>query len=141
MAAQPSNIPAVSFENLFLEDPVGEKLFEWWLGGHFLDTRKLFLAMGERGAKATPLSRRADRITPVLETHDPTGERINRVVFHPDYVALQELSYGGGIVAIKYDPAFLEKHREVRHRVGFGVGYYFAQTEMGLFCPICMTDG
>jgi alkylation response protein AidB-like acyl-CoA dehydrogenase len=28
-----------------------------------------------------------------------------------------------------------------RHLVGFGAAYYFAQTEMGLFCPICMTDG
>jgi alkylation response protein AidB-like acyl-CoA dehydrogenase len=28
----------------------------------------------------------------------------------------------------------------VRHQLGFAIGYYFAQTEAGLFCPICMTD-
>ena len=97
--------------------------------------------MGESGALAIPLSARADREGPVLQTHDARGERVGRVVHHPDYHRLEELSYGRGIVAIKYEDAFLSEHRLRRHLVGFGAAYYFAQTEMGLFCPICMTDG
>ncbi len=136
-----SNIPRIEFANLFDEDGVGEKFFEWWLGPAFGEVREHFVAMGEAAALAVPLSARADREGPVLQTHDARGERVGRVVYHPDYHRLEELSYGRGIVAVKYDPDFLARHRARRHLVGFGAGYYFAQTEMGLFCPICMTDG
>jgi len=136
-----SNIPRVEFTNLFAEDTVGRKFFEWWLGPAFPEVREHFVAMGESAALAIPLSARADRDGPVLQTHDARGDRINRVVFHPDYHRLEELSYRRGIVAVKYEEDFLARHRARRHLVGFGASYYFAQTEMGLFCPICMTDG
>jgi alkylation response protein AidB-like acyl-CoA dehydrogenase len=136
-----SNIPRVEFANLFDEDGVGERFFEWWMGSAFPEVREHFAAMGESGALATPLSARADKEGPTLQTHDERGDRVSRVVHHPDYHRLEELSYMRGIVAVKYDPAFLAKHRARRHLVGFGAAYYFAQTEMGLFCPICMTDG
>jgi len=136
-----SNIPRVEFANLFDEDGVGERFFEWWMGPAFREVRGHFVAMGESGALATPLSARADKESPVLQTHDARGERVSRVVHHPDYHRMEELSYGRGIVALKYDADFLARHRARRHLVGFGAAYYFAQTEMGLFCPICMTDG
>ena len=41
---------------------------------------------------------------------------------------------------LKYQKDLLEADRLFRHRIGFGAGYYFAQTEVGLYCPICMTD-
>jgi acyl-CoA dehydrogenase len=135
------DIPRIEFANLFDEDPFGRAFFEWRLGEAFPDLREHFEAMGESGALATPLSARADREGPLLQTHDERGERVSRVVHHPDYHRLEELSYGRGIVAIKYEKGFLAKHRERRHLVGFGASYYFAQTEMGLYCPICMTDG
>ncbi len=100
-----------------------------------------FVSLGDAGAKAGPFSASADRQGPVLKTHNTTGERIDQIVQHPDYIELQKLSYGRNIIGIKYDPQFLKKHRSVRHLVGFGAAYYFAQTEMGLYCPICMTDG
>lgn len=136
-----SNIPRVEFANLFDEDGVGEQFFEWWMGSAFPEVREHFAAMGESAALATPLSARADKESPTLQTHDEQGECVSRVVHHPDYHRLEELSYGRGIVAVKYDAGFLERHRARRHLVGFGAAYYFAQTEMGLFCPICMTDG
>jgi acyl-CoA dehydrogenase len=142
MMTHESNIPEVQFENLFLNDPTGRKFWSHWFGAErFSALKSHFHAMGDAGAKAAPLSMRADKHGPVLLTHDACGERIDRVVQHPDYHELEKLSYGRGIVAIKYDREFLAKHREVRHLVGFGAGYYFGQTEMGLYCPICMTDG
>lgn len=135
------DIPQTTFENLFEEDPVGEKFFEHWLGSAFPDARRHLKLMGAKGAEATPFSARADKHSPVLQTHDAVGQRVNRVEYHPDYRELEKLSYGAGIVGIKYDARFLEKHRAQRHMVGFGGAYYFAQTELGLFCPICMTDG
>lgn len=137
-----TNIPQVELDNLFLQDPLGEPFFRRLIGAEaFASVRGRFVEMGERGARATPLSARADKQSPVLQTHDARGERVDRVVYHPDYHQLEELAYGGGIVGIKYDPQFLARHKANRHLVGFGAGYYFAQTELGLYCPICMTDG
>ncbi|MFN2387024.1 MAG: acyl-CoA dehydrogenase family protein [Thermoanaerobaculia bacterium] len=136
-----SEIPRVDFANLFDEDALGQELFAWWAGPAWPDVRPHFAALGESGALATPLSARADREGPTLQTHDARRERVSRVIHHPDYRRLEELSYGRGIVAIKYEEDFLSEHRARRHLVGFGAAYYFAQTEMGLFCPICMTDG
>ena len=136
-----SNIPRIEFANLFDEDGVGGRFFAWWIGPAFSAVREHFVALGESAALATPLSARADKAGPLLLTHDAGGERVSRLVHHPDYHRMEELSYGRGIVAVKYDADFLARHRAQRHLVGFGAAYYFAQTELGLFCPICMTDG
>jgi acyl-CoA dehydrogenase len=136
------NTPEVRFTNLFDEDPLGEAFWKLWLGtGRFGKLRGYFSALGESGALATGLSARADKQGPALQTHDARGIRKDRVVQHPDYRELEKLSYGRGIVGIKYQPEFLSQHRAFRHLVGFGAGYYFAQSEIGLYCPICMTDG
>ena len=136
------NTPEVRFSNLFDEDPLGEEFWKHWLGiGRFSKLRRHFSALGESGALATEFSARADKQVPVLETHDARGIRIDRVIQHPDYHELEKISYGRGIVGIKYDPVFLARHSAYRHLVGFGAGYYFAQSEIGLYCPICMTDG
>ena len=136
------NIPEIRFPNLFDEDPLGLEFWKCWLGAaRFSELRGHFSALGESGAIATELSARADKQGPALETYDPRGMRIDRVRFHPDYRELEQLSYGRGIVQIKYDAQFLARHRAFRHLVGFGAGYYFAQSEIGLYCPICMIDG
>lgn len=135
------NIPAVAFDNLFHADPFGQALFAHWAGEHFAALRPHFERLGRAGAQATPLSAVADRQGPRLETHDARGNRVDRVVYHPAYHQLEEMSYGAGIVSLKFDPAFLARHRARRHLAGFGAGFYFAQTEMGLYCPITMTDG
>lgn len=136
------NTPETRFTNLLDEDPLGEEFWKHWLGAaRFKELRGHFSAMGESGALATVLSARADKQGPTLETHDARGLRVDRVVQHPDYRELEKLSYGRGIVGIKYNRKFLAKHGAFRHLVGFGAGYYFAQSEIGLYCPICMTDG
>jgi acyl-CoA dehydrogenase len=136
------NTPEIRFSNLFDEDPLGQEFWKHWLGtARYSKLRNHFSALGESGAVATELSARADRQGPTLATHDARGKRVDRVVQHPDYRELELLSYGRGIVGIKYDPRFLAKHRAYRHLAGFGAGYYFAQSEIGLYCPICMTDG
>ena len=136
------NTPEIRFSNLLDEDPLGEEFWKHWLGAvRFSELRHHFSALGESGALATPLSARADKQSPTLETHDARGIRNDRVVQHPDYHELEKLSYGRGIVGIKYERKFLARHGAFRHLVGFGAGYYFAQSEIGLYCPICMTDG
>jgi alkylation response protein AidB-like acyl-CoA dehydrogenase len=135
------NIPAVTFDNLFAADPFGRALFTHWLGAESGALLPHFDGLGRAGAEATPLAALADREGPRLETHDARGNRVDRVVYHPSYRELEELAYGARVVSLKFDPAFLARHRERRHLAGFGAGFYFAQSEMGLYCPITMTDG
>lgn len=136
------NTPDVRFANLLDEDTLGQAFWAYWFGaGRYSKLRKHFSALGESGALASELSARADKQVPVLQSHDARGLRIDRVIQHPDYRELEKLSYGRGIIGIKYQTEFLARHRAYRHLAGFGAGYYFAQSEIGLYCPICMTDG
>jgi acyl-CoA dehydrogenase len=94
------------------------------------------VAMGERAAlEVAPLAQIADREQPRLVTHDLRGNRINRVDYHPSYREMQRIAYGSGMLAMKYPP------REQSTFISFALGYLFAMAEMGLYCPLCMTDG
>ena len=96
-------------------------------------------SMGERAAlEVAPLAAIADRQSPRLVTHDERGNRINRIEYHPAYRQMQGIAYGSGMLAMKYSP-----HEHVRDAsfVSFALGYLFAMAEMGLYCPLCMTDG
>lgn len=138
----PFNQPTPEFGNLFTADPLADALWGRWIGEEgYPELRGHLYMMGRHAALATPLSARADKHSPTLVSHDLRGGRAERVEYHPDYHQLEQLSYGAGIVAIKYDADFLRRHRPLRHLVGFAGAYYFAQTESALFCPICMTDG
>ncbi len=141
MALDP-NFPKIDFHNLFAEDPLGEAFWAHWMGeAAFQDVRGHFFQLGRLAARCGAASAHADRNPPQLRTHDPGGERVSRVDYHPDTMQLEDASFGAGIVSIKYDEAFLARHRAHRHLVGFGAGYYFAQADGSVYCPICMTDG
>ncbi|HYC58651.1 MAG TPA: acyl-CoA dehydrogenase family protein [Thermoanaerobaculia bacterium] len=96
-------------------------------------------AMGERAAKeVAPLAAIADREGPRLVTHDARGERVNRVDYHPAYREMERIAYGSGMISMKYQR---HEHSHAAPFVGFALGYLFAMAEMGLYCPLCMTDG
>ncbi len=92
-------------------------------------------AMGPVAAgEVDRLARVVDRHGPRLERYDEQGRYQGKVVHHPAYRELEKLSYGEGIIGSVY--------REGQpHATSFGMGYLFAQSERGLYCPICMTDG
>jgi acyl-CoA dehydrogenase len=88
--------------------------------------------MGRRAAlEVAPLAAIADRERPRLITHDERGNRINRVEYHPAYREMEHIAYGSSILTTRSENSF----------VSFAIGYLFAMAEMGLFCPVCMTDG
>lgn len=96
-------------------------------------------AMGERAAKeVAPLAAIADREQPRLVTHDARGDRISRVEYHPAYREMERIAYGSGMIAMKYQT---HEHSHAAPFTGFALGYLFAMAEMGLYCPLCMTDG
>jgi acyl-CoA dehydrogenase len=95
--------------------------------------------MGELSAKdVAPRAQVADREQPRLASWDPQGRRINRVDYHPAYREMERIAYGSGMIAMKYTP---HEHSSSATLVGFALGYLFAMGEMGLYCPLCMTDG
>jgi alkylation response protein AidB-like acyl-CoA dehydrogenase len=96
-------------------------------------------AMGERSAlEVAPLAAIADRERPRLVTHDERGNRINRVDYHPAYREMERIAYGSGMLTMKYSS---HEHSADAPFVSFALGYLFAMAEMGLYCPLCMTDG
>jgi acyl-CoA dehydrogenase len=87
------------------------------------------VSMGERAAlEVAPLAAIADRAQPRLVD--------GRVEYHSSYREMQRIAYGSGMIAMKYPPAIPEAPL-----VSFMIGYLFAMAEMGLYCPLCMTDG
>jgi alkylation response protein AidB-like acyl-CoA dehydrogenase len=96
-------------------------------------------AMGEQAAlEVAPRAAIADRCTPRLVTHDERGNRVSRVEYHPAYREMERIAYGSGMIAMKYET---HDHSASAPFVGFALGYLFAMAEMGLYCPLCMTDG
>ena len=96
-------------------------------------------AMGEAALReVAPRAAIADREQPRLITHDPRGERVSRVEYHPAYREMERVAYGSGMIAMKYQT---HEHSQASQLVGFGLGYLFAMAECGLYCPVCMTDG
>jgi alkylation response protein AidB-like acyl-CoA dehydrogenase len=136
-----NNLPLFTAQNLFKEDPLGSLFFKKWLGDYFSSLEATYLEFGENAAKASPLSMKADQNRPKIKKIDINGVQTDTVVYDDSYHELEKLSFGKGIVAIKYDPDWMSKYSSVRHLLGFSLGYYFAQSEMSLYCPICMTDG
>jgi acyl-CoA dehydrogenase len=95
--------------------------------------------LGERAAReAAPLAMLADRNSPQLVTHDARGNRVDRIDYHPSYREMQRIAYGSGMIAMKYTR---HEHSAGAPFVGFALGYLFAMAEVGLYCPLCMTDG
>ena len=46
-----------------------------------------------------------------------------------------------GMFRLKWAPEFRERYAGQRHRLGFALGFLYAMSESGLYCPLCMTDG
>lgn len=87
------------------------------------------------------LSLMADKNPPELKKRDAWGEDINEVVFHQSYWELMDTAAESEMLRVKWDPALRKRFHGSRHLLGFISGYLFAQSEMGQYCPLCMSDG
>ncbi|HET6527252.1 MAG TPA: acyl-CoA dehydrogenase family protein, partial [Balneolaceae bacterium] len=87
------------------------------------------------------LSRQADRNGPVLKKRSKLGETVNEVEFHPAYWQLMDIAAESEMFYVKYEPELWERFAGNRHKMGFAVGQLYAMTELGQYCPLCMTDG
>ncbi len=80
------------------------------------------------------LADQANRFPPELAAFDPQGRRINQVLFHPAWHALQRLAVGHGL------PNFAWNHpRPGAHVAHAALNYMLNQAEGGVLCPMAMT--
>jgi acyl-CoA dehydrogenase len=84
-------------------------------------------------------ARRADREDPTLHRRSPTGERVDRVEFHPAYEKLELAARINGVFTASWHP--LGDADRAPRAYTFALGYLYAQAESGYYCPACMTDG
>jgi len=91
--------------------------------------------------KMDELSMIADKNGPVLRKRNALGEEINEINFHPAYDSLTKIAVDSEMFRVKWQPELREKFRKELHQLGFASGYLFVMGELGLYCPLCMTDG
>ena len=120
---------------------------KYWLHKHLpasiLEHIKPNLAfIGQKSAREmNHLSMLVDKFPPQHVKRNFWGETIDDIMFHPAYWQLQQIALDAGLFSLKWDPEKKNTVRGYEHRIGFGVGFIYAMSEMGQYCPHCMTDG
>lgn len=131
------NIPDSHGLNLFGCDPELARLLALYLPDAvcraWLPTLE---RLGARaGGELDALALSADKNPPVLASRTRRGEDLQRVLKHPDYVALERVAYAElGLASMSHvadGPPPLVK---------YALTYLFVQAEFGLCCPVSMTD-
>lgn len=87
------------------------------------------------------LSMLADKNPPKLVKRDPWGEDINQIEFHPSYPELVDIAAKSGMFQIKWKPENRSKYPGQTNQMSFAISSIYAMSEMGVYCPLCMTDG
>ncbi len=104
--------------------------------------RKLLTATGSKAATLMDdLSLAADKNGPTLLKRDKWGNNIDEIQFHPSYWSLMQIAVDSQMLRLKWEPELRKRFVGQRHRMGFALGYLFAMSESGQYCPLCMTDG
>jgi len=87
------------------------------------------------------LAQEADKNSPILRERSKLGETVNEVQFHPAYWELMDIAAQSEMFYVKYHPEMSGEFEKVRNQLGFSVGQLYAMSELGQYCPHCMTDG
>jgi acyl-CoA dehydrogenase len=104
--------------------------------------RNLLTATGAKAATLMDsLSLTADKYGPALLKRDKWGQALDEIEFHPAYWSLMQIAVDSQMLRLKWEPELRQRFAGQRHRMGFALGYLFAMSESGQYCPLCMTDG
>jgi putative acyl-CoA dehydrogenase len=77
----------------------------------------------------------ANRNPPVLQTHDPWGNRADFVEYHPSWHSLLGLAVGNGLHSLPYET----EPGDGSHPARAALTFLSSQVEAGHFCPVSMT--
>lgn len=136
-------MPVTRGLNLYLADPNLEFVCSTVMEPDVLArARPLLVELGAvAGDELDALAASADRHPPVLRAWDERGRRVDEIVFHPDYHAMERLAFERfGLAAMSHGPGVRGWPGAVPHVVKYALSYLFAQAEFGLLCPVNMTD-
>lgn len=134
---------ATKSKNFFESDVI----LRHYLQSHVTDEGRSYMEnkwnrMGRDAARfMDELSIKADLHPPELKERTPLGEDKNEIEFHPSYWELMEMAVRSEMFFVKYDDALKARFKGVRHMLGFTSGLLYAMSELGQYCPLCMTDG
>jgi acyl-CoA dehydrogenase len=136
-------MPTTRGMNFYLEDRNLQFLCETVMdAATFERARPHLIDLGEvAGGELDELAAQADKNPPVLRGFDPSGRRVDDVVFHPSYRKMEQIAFSRfGLAAMSHRPGVLGWPTPVPHVVKYALSYLFAQSEFGLLCPVNMTD-
>lgn len=93
------------------------------------------------GGRLDTLATSADHNPPVLEHRARTGIDSQRIVKHPDFIALERHAFSEfGLAALSHRGGVLGWHAPMPAAAKYALTYLFVQAEFGLCCPVSMTD-
>ena len=136
-------MPSTRGLNFFLEDKNLQFLCETVMdAATFARARQHLTDMGAvAGGELDDLAAQADKNPPTLRAFDQAGRRVDEVVFHPSYRAMEKIAFSRfGLAALSHRDGVLGWPGRVPQTVKYALSYLFAQSEFGLLCPVNMTD-
>ena len=136
-------MPSTRGLNFFLEDRNLQFLCETVMdAATFERARPHLIDMGAvAGGELDDLAAQADKNPPTLRAFDQSGRRVDEVVFHPSYRAMEKIAFSRfGLAALSHRDGVLGWPGRVPQTVKYALSYLFAQSEFGLLCPVNMTD-
>ncbi|HEY4584891.1 MAG TPA: acyl-CoA dehydrogenase family protein [Brevundimonas sp.] len=124
--------PPLEDVDLFTGDrALHDAVRHWGGGGHVERLTDLGRRCGS--AEVIEWGVQANRVTPVLDTHDRYGRRIDEVTFHPAYHQLMDLGLGAGFAASAWDGT------PNGHLLHAAILFLTGQADSGTSCPMTMT--
>lgn len=129
-----NQVPPLEGYNLYTSDPVLDEAIGRE-GGK--DSRDRLVEFGELSGSAEYYrwGFDANRNDPELITHDRTGNRVDRVEFHPAWHSLMETAVANGNHSLPWE----SDAPEGGHVIRAALTYMSGQVESGHNCPISMT--
>lgn len=101
-----------------------------------------FALLGEAvGGELDRLSRIVDRNPPVLEQRDRYGRDRDSITYHPAYRQMEKIGFEDfQLHSISHQTNFFGWEGTVPSIVKYAARYLFAQSEIGMMCPLNMSD-
>ena len=144
MSADPAHpVPDAHGTNLFDTDPALQALLPLYLDAALLQHLRPHLQRlgGLAGGVLDTLAASADKHPPTLEHRTRAGQDLQRIVKHPDYVAMERIVFADyGLAAMSHRGGALGWPAAVPPAAKYALSYLFVQAEFGLCCPLSMTD-
>lgn len=129
-------------QNFFVSDYHFQNYFKTVLKDIYSEIEKDFEYTGEKAAnEMNRWSYWADKFPPIHIKRTPLGETLEEIEFHPAYWSLMEVAVHSKMFQYKWNENYRSKYQKNAHKIGFALGFLYAMTECGIFCPLCMTDG